>query len=127
MKASLMDSQANPIYKAGDRNFQCRYYDHCKKKARKNDWNFWTCCDCNHKLMGTAVTLVKRKRNTVSPPKMCRFQLLSKKWVGPEPAVSSKTSQEEISTERAMKPLVFRFHHPNVNQKNDTLQAQEVA
>ena len=31
-----MDSQANPVYRSGDRNFQCRYYDVCKKTAQQN-------------------------------------------------------------------------------------------
>ena len=71
----------HPVNKFGDRNYQCRLYEKCHNHTFKNNWTFWSCSDCEHKLLGTAVTFVGRGTKSTSVPKYGKFQLVSKERV----------------------------------------------
>ena len=106
-----MNTKPNPLYRSGDRNFQCSYYEQCRKHAFKNQWTFWTCSDCDHRLMGTPVTLVGRKAKSVSLTQQGRFQLVSKKWIGPDSASPGKTNVAMGHKNDRATPTPFRFHY----------------
>lgn len=45
-----MNSTYNPIHKKGERNVFCPYYGDCLNYVIEMSWNYWDCCDCQHRL-----------------------------------------------------------------------------
>jgi len=55
-----MEFEPNPVYKVGQRNYECPNYERCVDHALKSQWQFWACSHCPNQLQGTAVSLVRR-------------------------------------------------------------------
>lgn len=46
-----MKNHRNPIYKSGDRNLFCAYYCDCLDHAAMRHWKYWSCANCQSKLI----------------------------------------------------------------------------
>jgi hypothetical protein len=62
--------------------------------------------------MGTAVTLIKKKVKIAPTTQKGMFQLVSKKWIGPNAMSPSKTSANVECEDDSAKPSPFRFINP---------------
>lgn len=63
-----MECKPNPVYKVGQRNYECPHYDCCVDHGLKNQWQYWTCSHCASRLQGTGVSLVRSVRHGESHP-----------------------------------------------------------
>lgn len=100
----------NPTHKFGDRNYQCRLYEQCDKHVFRKHWTFWTCAECDHKLLGTGVTFVGRKEKKTSAMQYGKFQLLLKKPYGRYWATSETTYVAIAHKKDGTKPHPFQFN-----------------
>jgi len=102
----------NPVNKFLDRNYQCHLYEQCQKHAFKKNWNFWSCSECDYKLSGTAVALVRREAKSNSSPKYGKFQLILKRRVRYFSPPSKKNHATNEHTKNRTNPSPFRFNLP---------------
>lgn len=50
-----MEQRPNPVYKWGDINDYCRYYEDCIDYTIKRNWQYWDCSQCPHKMTQESV------------------------------------------------------------------------
>ena len=100
----------NPVNKFGDRNYQCRLYEQCKKDTLEKHWTFWTCAECEHKLMGTAITLVARSAKRMPTTQYGKFQLVSKNSVHGHVPLLEKVYIAGGNKNERSKPYPFQFN-----------------
>jgi hypothetical protein len=52
----LMERNAHPVSKSGDRNSLCPHYDGCLDYAVDHRWQCWNCSECPHNLEKEALS-----------------------------------------------------------------------
>jgi hypothetical protein len=50
-----MEPNPNPVYKWGDLNQHCPYYEDCVDFTIKRNWQYWDCSKCPYKTTQESV------------------------------------------------------------------------
>jgi|GEM_PF-4185702 hypothetical protein len=100
----------NPVNKFGDRNYQCCLYERCKNHTLEKQWTFWTCAECEHKLMGTAITLIGPGTKNTPSTQYGKFQIVSKSLTRRYSPLLEKITFTREDKDGKSKPHPFQFN-----------------